>query len=35
VQVKAGFMTKSLCKKKRNGLNYFIMDVEGLLMRLD
>jgi len=37
VQVEAGFMTKSLCKKKRNWLNYFIMnimDIEVLLNKL-
>jgi len=27
VQVEAGFMTKSLCKKKWNWLNYFKMNV--------
>ena len=33
-QAGAGFMTKSLCKKKRNWLNYFIMDVKVLLKKI-
>jgi len=33
VGLEAGFMTKSLCKKKWNLLNYFITGVEVLLIK--